>query len=70
MKTPVFVSDINNPAGIPPEDDKAIGSAILLRGLKISAPGDYKIEVAAGEETKSVTWNVYEKAAQPKAKNI
>lgn len=52
------------------KDDKALGSAILLRGLKISAPGDYKIEVAAGDETKSVTWNVYETAAQPKAKNI
>ncbi|NNH62715.1 alkaline phosphatase [Rhizobium laguerreae] len=52
------------------KDDKALGSAILLRGLKISAPGDYKIEVVAGDETKSVTWNVYETAAQPKAKNI
>ena len=29
------------------KDDKALGSAILLRGLKISAPGDYKIEVTA-----------------------
>jgi alkaline phosphatase len=52
------------------KEDKALGSALLLRGLKISAPGAYKVEIAAGDETKSVTWNVYDTAAQPKAKNI
>ncbi|MFB2604208.1 alkaline phosphatase, partial [Rhizobium phaseoli] len=52
------------------KEDKPLGSALLLRGLKISAPGAYKVEVAAGDATKSVTWNVYETAGQPKAKNI
>jgi alkaline phosphatase len=52
------------------KEDKALGSALLLRDLKISAPGTYTVEVAAGEEKKSVTWTVYETSAQPKAKNI
>jgi alkaline phosphatase len=50
--------------------DKVLGSAVLLRGLTIANAGDYKIEVTAGSETKSVTWNVYGTDAQPKAKNV
>lgn len=52
------------------KEDKALGSALLLRDLKISAPGTYTVEVAAGDEKKSATWNVYETSAQPKARNI
>ncbi|SFA90449.1 alkaline phosphatase [Rhizobium sp. NFR07] len=50
--------------------DKVLGSAVILRGLTIANAGDYKIEVTAGSETKSVTWNVYGTDAQPKAKNV
>lgn len=50
--------------------DKVLGSAVILRGLTIAEAGDYKVEVSAGSETKSVTWNVYGTAAQPKAKNV
>ena len=50
--------------------DKVLGSAVLLRGLTIAKAGDYKVEVSAGSETKSVTWNVYATGAAPKAKNI
>ncbi len=32
--------------------------------------GDYKVEVAAGSETKSITWNVYGTPEQAKAKNV
>ena len=52
------------------KEDKALGSALLLRGLKIAAPGTYKVEVAAGDEKKAVTWEVFGTSAQPKAKNI
>lgn len=52
------------------KDDKALGSALILRGLKIAAPGTYKVEVAAGDEKKAVTWDVYGTGAQPKAKNV
>ncbi|TWF52829.1 alkaline phosphatase [Neorhizobium alkalisoli] len=50
--------------------DKALGSAIILRGVTIAKAGDYKVEVSAGSETKSVTWNVYGTGEKPKAKNV
>ncbi len=52
------------------KEDKALGSAIILRGLTIAAPGEYKVEVSAGDEKKSVTWNVYGTGTAPKAKNV
>ncbi len=50
--------------------DKVLGSAFILRGLTIANAGDYKVEISAGSETKTVTWNVYGTGAAPKAKNI
>ncbi|OLP61365.1 alkaline phosphatase [Xaviernesmea oryzae] len=50
--------------------DKVLGSAVLIRGLTIPKAGDYKVEVSAGSESKSVTWNVFATGATPKAKNI
>ena len=52
------------------KEDKVLGSALILRELTIGAAGEYKIEVSAGSEAKSVAWDVYETVAQPKAKNI
>ncbi|MBT9371558.1 alkaline phosphatase [Rhizobium sp. CSW-27] len=52
------------------KEDKVLGSAVLLRGVKIAKAGDYKVEVSAGDEKKSVTWNVYGTQATPKARNI
>ncbi|WP_026789555.1 alkaline phosphatase [Pleomorphomonas oryzae] len=52
------------------KDDKVLGSAVLLRGVKINKAGSYTVDVSAGGETKSVTWNVYATPATPKAKNI
>ncbi len=51
-------------------EDKVLGSALILRGLTIAAAGAYKVEVSAGGEARSVAWDVYETAAEPKAKNI
>ncbi|MGF9565195.1 alkaline phosphatase [Neorhizobium sp. JUb45] len=50
--------------------DKVLGSAVILRGITIANAGDYKVEVSAGSETKSVTWNVYGTPSQAKAKNV
>lgn len=52
------------------KEDKILGSALILRDLTIAAPGSYTVEVTAGGETKSVTWDVYGTSATPKAKNI
>ena len=52
------------------KEDKVLGSALIARGLTIPAEGAYKIEVTAGSETKTVTWDVYNTSATPKAKNI
>ncbi|CDZ28861.1 alkaline phosphatase [Neorhizobium galegae] len=50
--------------------DKLLGSAVILRGLALANAGDYKVEVSAGSETRTVTWNVYGTGAAPKAKNV
>jgi len=52
------------------KDDKVLGSALLLRDLVITAPGNYEVTVKAGDETKTVAWEVYGTADKPKAKNI
>jgi len=51
-------------------EDKVLGSALILRDMAINEAGDYTVEVSAGGETKSVGWDVYATAAEPKAKNI
>jgi alkaline phosphatase len=50
--------------------DKVLGSAVILRGVTLAKAGDYKVEVAAGDETKNITWNVYGTPEQAKAKNV
>ncbi len=50
--------------------DKVLGSAVILRGISVADAGDYKVEVSAGSETKSVTWTAYGTPDQAKAKNV
>lgn len=66
----VFGSDAQFIADEKGKEDKSLGSAVVLRGLKIAKPGAYVVEVSAGDEKKSVTWEVYGTSATPKAKNI
>ena len=49
---------------------KVLGSALILRGVKLAQPGRYTLEAKAGDETKSVTWEVYATPAKPVAKNV
>jgi alkaline phosphatase len=51
-------------------EDKVLGSALTLRSLTIATAGDYKVEVTAGSESKSVNWDVYGTSSEAKAKNI
>ncbi|UXN03896.1 alkaline phosphatase [Bartonella sp. HY406] len=52
------------------KDDKELGSALILRNVKISEPGEYKVVVKAGNEEKTVNWHVYGASATPKVKNV
>ncbi|MDW5315740.1 alkaline phosphatase [Rhizobium sp. PL01] len=52
------------------KEDKILGSAMIARGLVLPTEGAYKIEVSAGSESKSVTWDVYNTGETQKAKNI
>ncbi len=52
------------------KEDKVLGSAMIARDLILPTEGAYKIQVTAGAESKSVTWDVYGTAETPKAKNI
>ncbi|MER8520746.1 alkaline phosphatase [Mesorhizobium sp. M1076] len=45
-------------------------SALLIRAASISQPGTYKLEAKAGDEMKSVSWQVFGTPATPKAKNV
>jgi alkaline phosphatase len=49
---------------------KVLGSALILRGVKLNQPGRYTLEAKAGAETKSVTWEVFGTPAKPVAKNV
>lgn len=55
------------------EKDKegaVLGSAVILRDLALADPGSYTVEVKAGSDSKSVTWEVYGTEAAPKARNV
>lgn len=55
------------------EKDKegaVLGSALILRDLALAEPGTYKVEVKAGDDSKTATWEVYGTNAAPKAKNV
>jgi alkaline phosphatase len=52
------------------KEDKILGSALIARDLILPTEGAYTIEVTAGSETKSVTWDVYNTGETQKAKNI
>ncbi len=66
----VFGSEAEFIADEKGKEDKSLGSALVLRDLKLPAPGTYTVDVTAGDEKKSVTWDVYGTSATPKAKNI
>jgi alkaline phosphatase len=58
-----------NPTFIEKEEGVA-ASAIRINQARILTPGTYTVVARAGNEEKSVTWEVYGTAAMPKAKNV
>lgn len=52
------------------KDNADVGSALILRDMALVEPGDYKVEVKAGDESKTVTWQVYTTPEVARAKNI
>lgn len=59
-----FVAEEKDKAG------KVLGSALILRGVKLNQPGRYVLQAKAGAETRSVTWEVFATPAKPVAKNV
>lgn len=52
------------------KEEGADASAVLIRAVSIAEPGSYTVEAKAGDETKSVTWEVFGTPATAKAKNV
>ena len=52
------------------KDGVSLGSALILRDLALAVPGKYAVDVVAGEERKSVQWEVYGTPDVAKAKNV
>lgn len=58
---------------IPEEKDnngRTLGSALIVRECVFSSAGIYAVDVSAGNERKTVRWEVYQADRQPKVKNI
>ena len=52
------------------KEDGIDASAVLIRAASIGEPGRYTIEAKAGGDSKTVTWEVYDTPATPKARNV
>lgn len=52
------------------KEDGVEASAVRLEGVTIAEPGTYTVIAKAGDDEKTVTWEVYGTAAEPKAKNV
>ncbi|PZQ46991.1 MAG: alkaline phosphatase [Rhodovulum sulfidophilum] len=52
------------------KEDGVEASAVRINAGAITTPGTYTVEAKAGDETKTVTWEVYGTPDQPVAKNV
>ncbi|MGS1095507.1 alkaline phosphatase [Aquamicrobium terrae] len=52
------------------KEDGVEASAVRLEGVTIAEPGTYTVVAKAGDEEKTVTWEVYGTSAEPRAKNV
>lgn len=52
------------------ENGRDLGSALLVRDCVLSSAGTYEVKVAAGNERKTVRWDVYQAARRPKSRNV
>lgn len=52
------------------KEDGVEASAVRINGAAIAKPGSYTVEAKAGDETATVTWEVYGTPETPVAKNV
>jgi alkaline phosphatase len=52
------------------KEDGVEASAVRLEGVTITEPGTYTVVAKAGDDEKTVTWEVYGTGTEPKAKNV
>ncbi|MBK5073974.1 alkaline phosphatase [Budviciaceae bacterium CWB-B4] len=52
------------------DEDGLNASSLVIKNVDITTPGDYKVEVSAGDEKGSVSWNVYQTPEKRQAKNV
>lgn len=52
------------------KEPDAEASAVRIKGVALVQPGSYEVVAKAGDETRTVTWDVYGTAETPKAKNV
>jgi len=60
---------LGNAASFIAREDGKDQSALILRDVSLTQPGDYKIRVTDGVLSREITWNVYA-TGQRKAKNV
>ncbi|SFC89381.1 alkaline phosphatase [Pragia fontium] len=51
-------------------EDGAKASSLVVKNVDLTSPGAYKVEVSAGDEKGSVSWNIYQTPAKRQAKNV
>jgi len=52
------------------KNNENLGSALILRAAVLSASRTYEVKVSAGNEQKTVRWDVYKAARRAKARNV
>lgn len=52
------------------KEDGVEASAVRLNDVRVTKPGTYTVVAKAGDQEKSVTWEVYDTPATPAARNV
>jgi len=64
-----YAKALGNTASFIAREDGKDQSALILRDVSLTQPGDYKVRVTDGAVSREITWNVYA-TGQRKAKNV
>ena len=64
-----YAKAFGNTASFIAREDGKDQSALILRDVSLTQPGDYKVRVTDGAVSREITWNVYA-TGQRKAKNV
>src|SRR6476619_3333037 len=64
-----YAKALGNTSSFIAREDGKDQSALILRDVSLTQPGDYKVRVTDGVVSREITWNVYA-TGQRKAKNV